>query len=181
MENKKDKKKNQILTKKDIALYAAFFICIFVLFRTVLFLGYVPSESMQPTLDVGAGMFGTKFSEKDLKEGEIVVFDSPEGDGTKWVKRIIGLPGDRIEFKGNKVYRNGKVLKEPYLEKSYQYENETYDVPENCVFLLGDNRDNSMDSRFWNNPFMPVSHIRYTPKISYPLRISCKSGFKKLN
>lgn len=179
MKNPDEKK---LFTKREIIAFACVFIGTFTLFRTLLCLNYVPSESMEPTLDVGAGMFGTRFNRSiDLKEGEIVVFDSPEGDRTKWVKRIIGLPGDRIEFKNNKIYRNGAVLKEPYLEKEYEYDDEVYNVPKDCVFLMGDNRDNSIDSRFWENPFMPVSHIRFTPRVTYPLRTDCKSGFKRLN
>ena len=85
----------KLFTKKELLVFLLVFLGTFTLFRTLLFLGYVPSESMEPTLDVGAGMFGTKFSpENDLKHGNIVVFDSPEGDGTKWIKRIIGLPGE---------------------------------------------------------------------------------------
>lgn len=172
----------KLFTKKELLVFLLVFLGTFTLFRTLLFLGYVPSESMEPTLDVGAGMFGTKFSpENDLKHGNIVVFDSPEGDGTKWIKRIIGLPGDKIEFKDNKIYRNGKALKEPYIKSDFEYDDAEYNVPDNCVFLMGDNRDNSVDSRFWSDPYMPVSHLRFTPKITYPLRPSCHSGVKKLN
>lgn len=77
------------------------------------------------------------------------------------IKRIIGLPNDTIEIRSNGVYRNGELLEEPYLVEEYAYHTEEiYKVPEDHVFVLGDNRKNSMDSR--SIGFIPIDNIKGT-------------------
>lgn len=88
---------------------------------------------------------------------DVFVLGNPEGDGYI-VKRILGLPSDDIEFKNGLLYRNGILIEEPYIDHR-DYFNAFYHVPEGCVFVAGDNRQDSYDSRFYQNPFIPITNI----------------------
>ena len=88
----------------------------------------------------------------ELKRGDVIAFLYPK-DKTKWYfKRIIGLPGETVEIKEDKVFINGQVLDEPYIDESFNQARTNFPVrklPENQYFVMGDNRDNSSDSRYW--------------------------------
>lgn len=118
----------------------------FVLFRAILFVGYVPTSSMEPTLEAGSYIMGTRIS-KDLNNGDIVVFHH---DGQLLVKRIAACPGDEIDLR-EIAYM--KTIAIPV------WEDPILTVPENCYFMLGDNVENSIDSRYWTDPFIQSSDI----------------------
>ncbi len=88
----------------------------------------------------------------ELKRGDVISFLYPK-DTSKWyIKRIIGLPGEKIEIKSGKIYINDQILDEPYLDEKYNQNNQNFApriVAENTYFVIGDNRDNSSDSRYW--------------------------------
>ena len=113
----------------------------------------IPSESMVPTLLVGDRVLANKFiydfTEPD--RGDIVVFKSVEVENENLIKRVIGLPGDRVEVRGGTVYINGERLKDPYVNKQFPDTSSfgPRTVPENSYFMMGDNRANSQDSRFF--------------------------------
>jgi signal peptidase I len=134
----------------------------------------IPSSSMEPTLHCAKPANGceARFSDRvlanrfiyrfrDPKRGEIIVFETPPaararcGAGGTFVKRLIGLPGDRIELRSEAglsyVYINGKKLDEPYIGKNRRDTRgpESYDVPQGQYFMMGDNRSQSCDSREW--------------------------------
>ena len=120
---------------------------IFVLIlRFVLLVGYVPTPSMEPTLQQNSIIIGTRLF-GELKTGDIIVFQK---DGVLVVKRIAGSPGERID-----------LTKISYMESVPIpiYEQEVITVPENAYFLLGDNSQNSWDSRYWDDPFVPAEAI----------------------
>ena len=104
----------------------------FCLFRFVLIIGYVPSASMEPTLKEKSYILGVRIYD-DLEVGDIIIF---EHNGTTMVKRIAAVGGETIEVDGK-----------------------TYIVPEGSLFMLGDNTENSFDSRYWDEPFVNENQV----------------------
>ena len=131
---------------------------------------YIPSGSMLPTLQIDDRLIIDKISYRfsNPVRGDIVVFNptaqlEKEKFKDAFIKRVIGLPGDRIDVKDSKVYINGKVLNERYLDEAPAYNWSstalTPDgiVPEGHYLVLGDNRNNSYDSHYWG--FVPKDKI----------------------
>jgi signal peptidase I len=159
---------------------------IFVIFaRTYVFQqSKIPTGSMIPTLLVGDYIMVNKFAYapqssirplarvekallplRDLKRGDIVVFKYPEEPEKDYIKRVIGLPGELIEIRDRQVYIDGKPLDEPYKvhrnPKGLNFDQDDYRptrIPDNSLFCMGDNRDNSKDSRSWG--FVPRDYIK---------------------
>jgi len=147
-----------------------------VLFRTFVIEGiYIASASMEPTLPVGTKYFLEKITVRFRApaRGDIVVFPSPIQEGKDLVKRVIAAGGDTLEIRNKIVFLNGERLTEKYAE--YKRSNETLDgdnigplaVPAKSLFVMGDNRDESGDSRDWKNKgtgehiyFVPVEKIK---------------------
>ena len=113
----------------------------FVLMRCVLFLGYVPTESMEPTLEAGSYILGSRLF-RELETGDIIVFHH---DNQLLVKRIAACQGDNVDLR-ELLYMKDTVI--PVWEKP------VLTVPENCYYVLGDNVDHSFDSRYWDDPFV---------------------------
>lgn len=127
----------------------------------------VPTGSMLPTIQLNDTLLIQKtYNPSSLSRGDIVVFQPNPEEGTDlYIKRLIGLPGDTIEFKlidgESTVWINGEILDEPYVTfPSNEDISETFQVPENCYFFLGDNRSNSHDSRYWENSYIHQSQIK---------------------
>lgn len=130
---------------------------------------YIPSASMEPTLTKGDRVLVNKLSYDlhDVNRGDIIVFELPSEkvgpDGIKdLIKRVVGLPGDVIESRDGDVFIDGKRLVEPYLPDGTTTDSppiRRQTVPEDHVFVLGDNRDNSADSRFENRGPIPIDTI----------------------
>ena len=114
---------------------------------------YIPSSSMEPTLEVGDRVLVNKLSYDlhDVNRGDLVVFERPDGsagDIKDLIKRVIGLPGETVEIRDGSVLIDGRVLDEPYLaDEEVLVEFAPVQVPEDQVFVMGDNRDDSRDSR----------------------------------
>lgn len=114
----------------------------------------IPSESMVPTLMVGDRVLANKFiyDFTDPDKGDVVVFESVEVEGQDLIKRVVGTPGDTVEVRDGTLYVNGEPQKEPYVNQEGSGlsppQNELT-VPEDTVFVMGDNRANSRDSRFF--------------------------------
>ena len=140
---------------------------VYVVFKFIIQIAWVPSGSMETTLPTKSAMLGWHLSfvvsDPVPERGDIVTFWNEELNKVL-VKRVIGLPGDEISFSGGYVYVNGEQLEEPYLMAQGVTEcDETFTVPEGCFFPLGDNRTGSFDARFWETPYIPVSAIQAKP------------------
>lgn len=126
----------------------------------------IPSGSMIPTLLVGDHLLVSKFLYKftEPKRGEIVVFKYPDDPSRNFIKRIIAVGGDTVEIREKIVYVNGTRQDEPYVQHVFpdilpaRYSPRDnfgpITVPSNSFFMLGDNRDSSLDSRFWDHRFV---------------------------
>lgn len=133
------------------------------LYTYILVSAVIPSESMENTMMTGDRIIGSRLAYKLGKDPErldIVIFYAPDLEKTPYIKRIIGLPEDCVEIKGGKVYVNGEELEEPYIrEEMDEEEDMEFHVPEGQYFMLGDNRNVSLDSRYWEDPFVEKEEI----------------------
>jgi signal peptidase I len=145
----------------------------------------IPTGSMENNLLIGDHLLVNKFifgptassierallPVRDVRRGDVVVFKYPDEPERDFIKRVIGLPGETFELRAKKVYINGQPLDEPYvhfLEPASESQEVTqFDVrenfrpvrvPEGFYFVMGDNRDNSQDSRYWG--FLPRHYIK---------------------
>ena len=137
-----------------------------VILAVVLFVGInavsarvrVDGFSMRPTLEDGEFLLVDKVSYffGDVKRGDIIVFHFPLNPDEELIKRVIGLPGDRIVVQNNQVFVNGQLLNEPYIFQAPLYSGEWL-VLDDHLFVLGDNRNNSNDSKDWG--MLPAENV----------------------
>jgi signal peptidase I len=148
----------------------------------------IPTGSMEQNLLIGDHLVVNKFlfaptatglerallPVADIKRGDVVVFKYPEEPERDFVKRVIGLPGETLEVREKRVYINGQRIDEPYVfyleppgQMTGQHEATAYDlrerygpvvIPPDSYFMMGDNRDNSQDGRYWG--FLPRSYVK---------------------
>jgi len=113
----------------------------------------VKHYSMQPTLQENDFLIINRllYKQGNPERGDIIVFESNQmdnnGDQKLLIKRIIALPGEELEIRGGQVYINEELLQEPYLEDDYTHGNIHQVIPPNTLFVMGDHRNNSLDSR----------------------------------
>jgi signal peptidase I len=154
--------------------------------RTFVFQAFqIPTGSMEPNLLIGDHLIVNKMiftpgatpldrailPWRPIRRGEIVVFKYPEEPERDFIKRVIGLPGDQVELRRKRVYINGQIVEEPFAHFSSPLSPEgasrsadlreeygPVSVPADQYFVMGDNRDNSRDSRFWG--FVPAAYVK---------------------
>jgi signal peptidase I len=171
---------------------AIFLIAAFILRATVVEAFKIPSGSMLPTLQIGDHLLVSKLSYgirlpfvtnslvqfAQPRRHDIVVFTRPddiasiEDDSSiNIIKRVVALPGETVVVRGTKVFINNQLLSEPFAQWEENGIREgdfgPERVPADHVFLLGDNRDHSKDSRFWEQPFLPISRIKGRALVIY--------------
>lgn len=117
---------------RSFIIPVAITLTVVILFHSIFFLGYVPTESMEPTLKTGSLILGLRCCD-DLQNGDIIIF---RHDGSYLVKRIAACEGDSL------IHQETEVT-----------------VPENCFYVPGDNTDSSHDSRYWENPFVSYEDV----------------------
>ena len=137
----------------------------------------VPTGSMIPTIEIKDRIIGNRlaYNKKSPARGDVIIFYFPDDETQKYVKRVIGLPGETVEIIDGKVFIDGELLDESAYLTVTPYGNDgPYTVPEGCYFVMGDNRNHSWDSRRWTNTYVSEDKIiakaifRYFP------------GFKKI-
>jgi signal peptidase I len=175
--------KKSVLREYAESLIIAVILALFV--RTWVFQAFkIPTGSMEPNLLIGDHLIVNKmiFSpaatfierallpRRDIRRGDIIVFKYPEEPERDFIKRVIGLPGDRLELRRKTVYINGEPLAEPYAhlaEPASQSAGVTGDlrefygpvtVPAGQYFMMGDNRDFSQESRYWG--LLPAHYVK---------------------
>lgn len=122
----------------------------------------IPSESMQPTLEPGDRVLVNRLAYSfggSPERGDLIVFKSPSDPETDYIKRVIAVGGETVEVKRGSVIINGDPLVEDYLERPDRSSFTMQTVPEGTVFVMGDNRGDSQDSRAWRSPWLPVDNI----------------------
>ena len=170
-ETKEEDGKKKKITKEDIiketvswietivfAVVFAFLITTFLIVNAK-----VPSASMETTVMTGDRLIANRLSYKLSKPEryDIVVFKFPDDESKLYIKRIIGLPGDTVNIRNGHVYINDSTepLREDFLHEPMRTEDATFVVPEGHYFMMGDNRNHSSDSRFWENKFVAEDKI----------------------
>jgi signal peptidase I len=176
--------KKSLLREYAESLVVAVILALFV--RTWVFQAFkIPTGSMEHNLLIGDHLIVNKMvfapaltsferailPERQIRRGDIIVFKFPKDPERDFVKRVIGLPGDRVELHRKKVSVNGQPIAEPYAEfleppstggaprvDDLREEYGPVTVPTDQYFMMGDNRDNSEDSRYWG--FLPASYIK---------------------
>jgi signal peptidase I len=176
--------KRSVVREYFESLVIAVILALFV--RTWVFQAFkIPTGSMENNLLIGDHLIVNKMQfaptmtgieallmpRREIRRGDIIVFKFPQDPDRDFIKRAIGLPGDRLELHRKKVYVNGTPLDEPYVHfleppsvggppraDDVREEYGPITVPAHQYFMMGDNRDNSEDSRYWG--FMPESYVK---------------------
>lgn len=117
----------------------------------------VPTGSMIPTLPEGCHFVADRRAYVNMspERYDVIVFHAPD-TGELYVKRVIGLPGETVHIRGGKVYINNETeaLDDSFCKEPMKYEDKDYKVPADSYFMLGDNRNDSLDSRYWTNTYV---------------------------
>ena len=189
------KKREKTVFREYFELIAETAVFVFFVMTFVVQAFQIPTGSMEPTLLVGDFLLVNKLvyanaptaleraalPRRTLARQDIVVFKYPNELSKDFVKRVIGLPGEKLEIKNKQVFINDKPLEEKYKvhadaqiiakTDTYNYDDTIRDnygpvtVPDGRIFVMGDNRDNSADSRYWG--FLPLDYVKGRPWVIY--------------
>ena len=186
-DEKKETKKKRKEEKEELTGMAAvwdylktfliIFCVVFAMNKLVYINAVIPSESMQDTIMKGDRVLGNRLAyiKDDPERYDIVIFKYPDDPSKIFIKRVIGLPGEVVEIKDGKVYIDGSPtpLDDSFIPEKMVGSYGPYTVPENCYFMLGDNRNDSKDSRSWKNKFVRFDQlvgkavVRYYPSFKW--------------
>ncbi len=168
---KKSKKKSSKKTswKKELLSWTLYFLAAIVLAvflkNFVIINATVPTGSMMNTIQPKDDLIGFRLSYlfSEPERGDIIIFKFPDDNTQKYIKRVIGLPGETVTIVGGNVFIDDSIipLEEPYLMEEWIKANGpyTFEVPEGCYFVMGDNRNNSEDSRYWQHTYVTKEEI----------------------
>ncbi len=129
----------------------------------------VPTGSMEETILPGSRVLVNRLAYLADKpqRGDIVTFYYPDDEDTVYLKRIIGLPGETVEGIGGMVYIDGEPITEDYTSQELNSDFGPFEVPSGMYFVMGDNRNNSWDSRYWEHKFVDESKIIGKAEVEY--------------
>ncbi len=189
------KKRTKSVVREYFELIAETAVFVFFVMTFVVQAFQIPTGSMEPTLLVGDFLLVNKFvydngtppldrallPRREIRRGDIIVFKYPNELSKDYVKRVVGLPGEKLEIRDKQVYINDQPIDEPnkvhsdsqvYATNGYYTSEETIRdnygpviVPAGHLFAMGDNRDWSLDSRYWG--FVPLNYVKGRPWIIY--------------
>ena len=204
---KETRNKDKGIFREYFELIAETAVFVFFVMTFVVQAFQIPTGSMEPTLLVGDFLLVNKLvyantispieeiilPRRNIKRKDIIVFKWPNDLTKDFVKRAIGLPGEKLEIKNKQVYINDRPLEEKYKVHSdsdirsandaANYSNDSRDnfgpviVPEGHIFAMGDNRDNSDDSRFWG--FLPLNNLKGRPWVIYFSYLAERDAYQK--
>ena len=163
---KAEEKINWIQELKSILTTIVVTIVVVVLLKSYIVINAtVPTGSMENTILPGDNLLGLRVAYllEEPERGDVIFFYFPDDETQKYVKRIIGLPGEKVTISDAKIYIDDSEvpLEEDYLKEEWiagigPYE---FQVPEGCYFVMGDNRNSSADARYWQNPYVAKEKI----------------------
>ena len=149
-----------LLGTMAIAAVTVFFLKEFIMINA-----FIPSSSMEYTISPGDRVIGNRLAylSESPERGDIVIFKYPDDEEQLFVKRVIGLPGETITIEDAKIYIGEEkvLLEEYYLKEEWVVGNGpyTFEIPEGSYLVLGDNRNNSKDARYWENTYVTEDKI----------------------
>ena len=165
--HKRKEKEESVSTARELfqwvaAIVAAVLIAL-AIDNFVIVNAQIPSGSMENTIMTGDRVIGNRFaySFSDPQRFDIIIFRYPDDERQLFIKRIIGLPGETVEIRDGKIYLNGsdEPLEDVQTKGTMVGSFGPYTVPENSYFVMGDNRNDSKDSRYWTNTFVTKDEI----------------------
>ena len=148
---------------EDVIMVCVVLVVVFLIKSFVMINAVIPSGSMEHTISVGDRVIGNRlaYTFGDPQRGDIAIFKFPDDESQLFIKRVIGLPGDKIQIIDGLVYINDskEPLQEDYLAEPPAGDFGPYYVPEDSYFMMGDNRNYSKDSRLWENTYVKRDKI----------------------
>jgi len=165
-ETQTDMPRGQMIRKEifswiRVLLFAA--VAAFVINNVLIVNAQVPTGSMRDTIAVQSRLvaFRLSYTFSEPERFDVIVFRFPEDESELHVKRIIGMPGDTVDIINGQIFINQGIapLDEWYLPEPPREQNMSFQVPADHFFVMGDNRNYSLDSRGWSNPFLPRENI----------------------
>ncbi|MFA9378700.1 MAG: signal peptidase I [Lachnotalea sp.] len=168
--NKKERRNKFLKDVWEISkTIIATFIIVYFFNTYIIVNAQIPSGSMETTVMTGDRVIINRLAylKEKPQRGDIVDFVYPDDGKTPYLKRIIGLPGETIEGKKGVIYINGDRLKDNYTDEIFKDDFGPYRIPKGCYFMMGDNRNDSWDSRFWQNKFVKLKDITGKEEVSY--------------
>ncbi len=169
----KKKVKKQAWELGKLFLFA--FVAAFFIRENVVAAGRVPTGSMEETVMTGSRILINRliYAVEEPQRGDIVAFYWPDNPKEIFLKRVMGLPGETIQGIDGYVYINGVKLEEDYTPQKLERDFGPFTVPEGGYFMMGDNRNNSKDSRYWQNPYVEKDDMLGRVKIVFYPELKC--------